>query len=137
MLAGCNSTPTTTVKEAPKPIEPATGQSGLYKMYQVARSAWSADAQVLTCTSVHLTEVPQAPDHNPDFHRLAEGGRVEDAVYCLVERADGLDDEIVQARLGRVHRDAGHDVGQTDGRVAAGGHPGGGKGGRGGEGGPG
>src|ERR1017187_8653252 len=61
MLAGCGSTPTTTVKEAPKPIEPVSGQSALYKMYQVARSAWSPDAQVLTCTSVHLTEVPQAP----------------------------------------------------------------------------
>ena len=59
MLAGCNSTPTATVKEAPKPIEPVTGQSALYKMYQVARSAWSADAPVLTCTSVHLPEVPQ------------------------------------------------------------------------------
>jgi hypothetical protein len=59
MLAGCNSTPTATVKEAPKPIEPVTGQSALYKMYQVARSAWSADAQVLTCTSIHLPEVSQ------------------------------------------------------------------------------
>ena len=44
MLAGCDSTPTATVKEAPKPIEPATGQSALYKMYQVARTAWSANA---------------------------------------------------------------------------------------------
>ena len=59
-------------------------------------------------------------DHDPDLHRLAERGQVEDAVDGLVERAGGLDDEIVQARLGRVHRDAGHDVGEADGRVAAG-----------------
>ena len=37
-----------------------------------------------------------------------------------LERAGGLDDEVVQARFGRVQRDAGHDVGKADGRVAAG-----------------
>ena len=41
-------------------------------------------------------------DDDPDLHRLAERGQVEDAVHRLLERADGLDDEIVQARLGRV-----------------------------------
>jgi Transposase DDE domain len=66
----------------------------------------------------HGNRVPL--DHDPDFHRLAERSQVEDAVDGLVERAVGLDDEIVQARLGCVHRDAGHDVGQADGRVAAG-----------------
>jgi hypothetical protein len=33
--------------------------------------------------------IPVPLDDNPDFHRLAERGQVEDAVYCLVERADG------------------------------------------------
>ena len=32
----------------------------------------------------------------------------------------GLDDEVVQAWLGSVDRDADHDVGETDGRVPAG-----------------
>lgn len=41
-------------------------------------------------------------------------------MHCLVKGAGGLDDEIVQARLGCVDRDAGHDVGKTDSRVAAG-----------------
>ena len=59
-------------------------------------------------------------NHDPDFYGLAERGQVEDAVDGLRERAGGLDDEIVQAWLGRVHRDADHDVRKTDGRVAAG-----------------
>ena len=59
-------------------------------------------------------------DDDPDLYRLAERGQVEDAVHCFLERAGGLDDEIVQARFGRIDRDAGHDVGQTDGGVAAG-----------------
>jgi hypothetical protein len=36
-------------------------------------------------------------DYDPDLHRLAEGGQVEDAVDGLLECADGLDDEVVQA----------------------------------------
>ena len=39
LLAGCESTPAPAVKEAPKPIEPVSGQTALYKMYQVARAA--------------------------------------------------------------------------------------------------
>jgi hypothetical protein len=59
-------------------------------------------------------------DDDPDLYHLAERGQVEDAVHRLVERAGCLDDEVVQARLGRVDRDAGHDVGKADRRVAAG-----------------
>ena len=59
-------------------------------------------------------------DHDPDLHCLAERGQIEDAMNGLVERAGGLDDEIVQARFGRVDRDTGHDVGEADGGVAAG-----------------
>jgi hypothetical protein len=91
LLAGCGSTPTTTVKETPKPVEPVTGQSALYKMYQVARSAWSADAQVLTCTSVHLTEVSQAPGKagawQAEFTSEALG-RKRSYSYSVVESTD-------------------------------------------------
>ena len=41
-------------------LEPATGQSALYKMYQAARS-WAPDAQALTMSSMPLTEVPTVP----------------------------------------------------------------------------
>src|ERR1022692_3730926 len=91
MLAACGPTPTTTVKETPKPIEPVTGQSALYKMYQVARSAWSADAQVLTCTSVHLPEVPQAPGKAGAWQAAFTSerlGRKRPYSYSVVESTD-------------------------------------------------
>jgi hypothetical protein len=53
-LAGCSEEPPSTVK---KKAEPVTGQTALYRMYQVARS-WAPDAAVLKMNSIHLTEVP-------------------------------------------------------------------------------
>lgn len=61
LLAGCSQTPNTAEKkEAEKPPEPVTGQSALYKCYQVARS-WAPDLQVLTLASRHLTDIPTPP----------------------------------------------------------------------------
>jgi hypothetical protein len=62
MLAGCSEAPTgtTTEKEPEKPLEPATGQSALYKMYQVARS-WAPDAKVLKMNSMAIADVPNVP----------------------------------------------------------------------------
>ena len=91
LLAGCGSTPTTTVQEAPKPIQPVTGQSALYKMYQVARTAWAADAQVLTCTSVHVAEVPQVPGKAGAWQAEFTSetlGQKRSYSYSVVESAD-------------------------------------------------
>ncbi len=60
LLTGCSEAPETTPKEPEKALEPATGQSGLYKMYQVARS-WAPDAKVLKMNSMPLSEVPNVP----------------------------------------------------------------------------
>src|SRR5215467_5560769 len=61
LLSGCSeTTPAEKKKEAEKPAEPATGQSALYKMYQVARS-WAPDAQVLKMNTIPLSEVPNVP----------------------------------------------------------------------------
>jgi hypothetical protein len=54
MLAGCSDQPEAKVQ---KKAEPVTGQTALYRMYQVARS-WAPDAEVLKMNSIHLTEVP-------------------------------------------------------------------------------
>jgi hypothetical protein len=97
MLAGCDSTPTATVKEAPKPIEPATGQSALYKMYQVARTAWSADAQVLTASSVHLPEVPQVPGKAGAWQATFTSetlGRKRSYSYSVVESTGNLHKDV-------------------------------------------
>lgn len=53
----CSEPPAATEKKAAAPAEPVTGQSALYRMYQVARS-WAPDAQVLKMNSMHLTDVP-------------------------------------------------------------------------------
>lgn len=61
LLAGCSESPQTATKKEPeKALEPATGQSALYKMYQVARS-WAPDAQVLKMNSIALSDLPPAP----------------------------------------------------------------------------
>jgi len=61
MLAGCSEAPPAAAKKEPeKAPEPVTGQSGLYKMYQVARS-WAPDAKVLKLNSVLLSDVPNVP----------------------------------------------------------------------------
>ena len=62
LLAGCSEAPPPAAekKEAEKPLEPATGQSALYKMFQVARS-WAPDAEVLKMNSILLSQVPDAP----------------------------------------------------------------------------
>ena len=60
-LAGCSETPQTVAKKEPeKPLEPAGGQSALYKMYQAGRS-WAPDLQVLKASSMQLEEVPDVP----------------------------------------------------------------------------
>jgi hypothetical protein len=57
LLAGCSDQPVTEAKKAETPAEPVTGQSALFRMYQVAR-LWASDVNVLKMNSIHLTEVP-------------------------------------------------------------------------------
>src|SRR5271169_4446652 len=57
ILTACSDTPTTTaVKKEPEKPEPVTGQTAVFKMYQMAR-ARAPDAQVMTLQSMHLSEV--------------------------------------------------------------------------------
>src|SRR5260370_17481415 len=57
ILTACSDTTTTTaVKKEPEKPEPVTGQTAVFKMYQMARS-WAPDAQVMTMQSMHLSEV--------------------------------------------------------------------------------
>src|ERR1700730_17345824 len=61
LLTGCSETPNPAAKKEPeKPPDPATGQSALYKMYQVARSM-GTDVLPLKMTSMILEEVPNVP----------------------------------------------------------------------------
>jgi hypothetical protein len=60
LLTGCTDTPTTVAKKEPEKPEPITGQSALFKMYQVART-WSADVLIMKMNSIPLTDVPDVP----------------------------------------------------------------------------
>lgn len=61
LLTACSEQPATTQKkEAEKPLEPITGQSALFKMYQVART-WDPRALVLSMESMHSADVPEVP----------------------------------------------------------------------------
>jgi hypothetical protein len=61
MLTACSEQPPAAPeKKAEAKPEPVSGQSALFKMYQVARG-WAPDCQVLKLASLHITDVPDAP----------------------------------------------------------------------------
>jgi hypothetical protein len=61
ILTACSDTPTTTTaKKEPEKLEPVTGQTGVFKMYQMARS-WAPDSQVMKMQSMHLSDVKEGP----------------------------------------------------------------------------
>src|ERR1700722_12595116 len=58
LLVSCSEPPLP--KEAEKPPTPVTGRYALQQMLVAART-WAPDLQILTMTSVHFTQVPNAP----------------------------------------------------------------------------
>jgi len=61
ILTACSETPaTSTAKKEPEKVEPVTGQSAVFKMYQMAR-AWAPDAQLMKMQSMRLSEVKDGP----------------------------------------------------------------------------
>jgi hypothetical protein len=56
-LTACSDQPAVPEKKVEKAAGPITGQSALYRMYQVARS-WAPDATVLAMNSMHVSDVP-------------------------------------------------------------------------------
>ena len=61
VLTACSETPApTTAKKEPEKVEPVTGQSAVFKMYQMAR-AWASDSEVIKLQSMRLSEVKDGP----------------------------------------------------------------------------
>ena len=58
ILTACSDTSAPTVKKEPEKLEPVTGQTAVYRMYQMART-WAPDSQVLKMQSMHLSEVKE------------------------------------------------------------------------------
>jgi len=58
LLTCCSEPPKP--KEAEKPPEPVTGRYALQQMFIAART-WSPDLQIVSMTSMHFSQVPDAP----------------------------------------------------------------------------
>ena len=58
LLTSCSEAPTP--KEPEKPAEPVTGRHALQLMFISART-WAQDLQIANMTSMHFTQVPDAP----------------------------------------------------------------------------
>ena len=93
ILAGCSEQPgPAEKKEPPKPVEPVSGQTALFRMYQVARS-WAPDTQVLKMNSIHLLEVPSVPGQAGAWEATftsASKGRAKTYTYSVVESPGNL-----------------------------------------------
>jgi hypothetical protein len=93
LLSACSEAPKTAEKKAPEPpLEPATGQSALYKMYQVARS-WSTDLEVLKMNSIHLPGVKAQPGTAAAWEATfvsASKAKARSYTYSIVEGEGNL-----------------------------------------------
>ena len=87
-MAGCSGPePAGQEKKVEKAAEPVSGQSALYKMYQVARS-WAPDAQIVKMNSLALSEVKPAPGKSgawQAYFASDEKGKVRSYTYSVVE----------------------------------------------------
>jgi hypothetical protein len=94
LLVGCTEQTSTVAKKEPeKPAEPVSGQAALYKMYQMARTQWSADAFVLKVNSIHLTEVPSAPGKAGAWQATFTSeklGKAKTYTYSVIEQEGNL-----------------------------------------------
>jgi len=93
MLSACSETPTTTAKKEVEKVEPVTGETAIYRMYQMAR-AWSPDAEVLQLTSLHISEFAQEiPGKAAAWQATfvsASKGRSRSYTYSIVESEGNL-----------------------------------------------
>jgi hypothetical protein len=60
LMTSC-SAPQPVEKKVEAPPQPLTGLSALFHMYQVARSSWAHDAQVVKMSSMHVEGVAEPP----------------------------------------------------------------------------
>ena len=89
VLAGCSETTQTAEKKAPEKLEPLTGQTALYKMFQVARSWAGPDTEVLKMTSGFLSQASDVPRGKAALWQAtftsASRGQARSYTYSIVE----------------------------------------------------
>jgi hypothetical protein len=94
LAVGCSESPQPVAKKEPeKPPEAISGQSALYKMYQVARASWSGDAQVLKLNSIRVADVPGEPGKAGAWQATfasTSQGKTKTYTYSVVEQEGNL-----------------------------------------------
>jgi len=92
LLAGCSETDSGQPgASAKKPAAPVTGQSALWRMYQVAR-AWAPDAQVLGMNSIRISKVAPVRGKSGAWEATFTSeakGRRRAYTFSVVESQDG------------------------------------------------
>src|SRR5215467_10477881 len=87
-LSACSDTTSTAVKKEPEKPQPVTGQTALYRMYQLARPM-GTDTQVLNMSSMALTEVPDVPRGKAAAWQAnfvsASNSRLRPFTYSIIE----------------------------------------------------
>ncbi|HTS65568.1 MAG TPA: hypothetical protein VMH28_26280 [Candidatus Acidoferrales bacterium] len=93
-LVSCSDTPAPGAKKEPEKLEPATGQTALFRMYQMARSWGGIETQVLKMQSVRIPEVKDAPPGTAGAWQAtmvsAGKGQSRDYTYSIVEGEGNL-----------------------------------------------
>ena len=99
LLTACSEQPATTPKKEPeKPPEPVTGQSALFKMYQVVRN-WDPRAMVLTLESTHSPTIPEVPGKAGVWggtFTSPDQGRSHTYTFSLIEEMPSLHKGVFQ-----------------------------------------
>lgn len=94
LAVGCSESPQPVAKKEPeKPPEAISGQSALFKMYQVARASWSADAEILKLNSIRVADVPGEPGKAGAWQATFTStglGRTKTYTYSVVEQEGNL-----------------------------------------------
>jgi len=99
LLTACSEQPAAPEKkEPPKPPEPVTGQSALYKMYQVVRN-WDPRALVFKMESMHSADIPEVPGKAGIWAATftsVEQGRSHSYTFSLIEELPNLHKGVFQ-----------------------------------------
>jgi hypothetical protein len=95
LLAGCADTPKDAVQKSTEKAtaaQPVTGQSALFKIYQVART-WAPDVEIVRMNSIPMSEVPEAPGKSGAWEVLLSSeskGLRKSYTYSVVESVGNL-----------------------------------------------
>lgn len=93
VLAACSSAPVAEKKTEPPP-EPLTGQTALFRMYQVARTTWARDVMIERMTSMTVNGVPDPPPGKANAWQAVlvspSSSNAKSYTYSIVEQLPDL-----------------------------------------------